>query len=585
VAAVARAKVAAMAPGRPQSDRLTPKRLVSIDGNVLDVSPSGLYVVAFEGPDLVLRGIQTGQRTVLVAGFSPLAPPRAVFSPDGRRVAYSIRANSPTASVLEVIGVETGARANRLAGPEGDLGAATTIGWSSDGKSVLVEMNGPAPSPVQSLAWVSVQDGTIRRIRSFGQRRGMSLPRVSPDGHFLAYSSISGASGESPTGPNAPRRLFVASLDGTGETEVVQMAGSHTDPVWTPDGSHLLFVSDRSGARALWSLPLQGGTAVDFPSIVQAGFTYTPVTVSQSGTLYYSEFKPRQTVTYIAERGAAGGRVVTSFPGGGGDWSPDGRSFAFKPALSEGSEIIVRSMETGKEQSYRHENIGPASPHWIGNSAFLIQVQVEGKGNTVQLVDVATGTFRLLYPVQADGITRRQLAVPDDGARIFSFYQKVGEAVTGVVAVDPATGANGPIARFSAPVQSQTLGIDVTPDGTSIVAMPVLAGRARLLTIRSDGTDYREVGSPFPAARSADLVRWTPDGQHILYVSTENNRSRVMRIPAAGGTPVFEGIEVTGNIWNIDPSPNGHLLAYSADVSVRTDIWAIDNVLLALLPR
>ena len=54
--------------------------------------------------------------------------------------------------------------------------------------------------------------------------------------------------------------------DGSSETEIVKTAGINTSPVWTPDGKHILFTSDRSGRMDLWSVAVQNGKAIGSPS-------------------------------------------------------------------------------------------------------------------------------------------------------------------------------------------------------------------------------------------------------------------------------------------------------------------------------
>jgi Tol biopolymer transport system component len=78
------------------------------------------------------------------------------------------------------------------------------------------------------LALLSILDGSIRSLKSIeGQRFDASL---SPDGKLIAYDSPS-----SPT--TQARDIFVVSVDGGGETAVVQNPANDAQPVWSPDGS------------------------------------------------------------------------------------------------------------------------------------------------------------------------------------------------------------------------------------------------------------------------------------------------------------------------------------------------------------
>jgi Tol biopolymer transport system component len=104
------------------------------------------------------------------------------------------------------------------------------------------------------------------------------------------------------------------------------------------------------------------------------------------------------------------------------------------------------------------------------------------------------------------------------------------------------------------------------------------SGQARLFTIGIDGTGYRELVSAIKVAGVySDSAKFTPDGLSILYVTTENDRSRVMRIPTMGGVPEFDGLE-SQVIYSIDVSPDGSWIAFSGRTPRTLELWAIDNV-------
>jgi len=122
---------------------------------------------------------------------------------------------------------------------------------------------------------------------------------------------------------------------------------------------------------------------------------------------------------------------------------------------------------------------------------------------------------------------------------------------------------------------------------------------SRILTVRTDGTGLREFHR-FTGSHWPDTLRWTPDGQSILFVvvSIGDEAWRMMRIPANGGVAEFDGLDsatFTGELpsppplrWGInrfDISPDGlHVVA-----GVRTvptfDLWTIDNIMSSLQGR
>ena len=88
-----------------------------------------------------------------------------------------------------------------------------------------------------------------------------SSPRLAPDGQRLAWLAW-----DHPDMPWVSTRLYVDQLDGDGQPSgsPILVAGGPAEsvfqPEWSPDGSSLCFVSDRSGWWNLYAHDLAGGT-------------------------------------------------------------------------------------------------------------------------------------------------------------------------------------------------------------------------------------------------------------------------------------------------------------------------------------
>src|SRR5947208_14905025 len=97
---------------------------------------------------------------------------------------------------------------------------------------------------------LSVVDGSIHVLKSFGWNGANAT--LSPDGRFIAYD---GPASESV----GARDIFVLSADGSKDTVVVQGPANDYLPKWSPDGSRIVFFSDRTGSASLWSVPIEEG--------------------------------------------------------------------------------------------------------------------------------------------------------------------------------------------------------------------------------------------------------------------------------------------------------------------------------------
>jgi hypothetical protein len=118
--------------------------------------------------------------------------------------------------------------------------AADRIAFEKDGKVHVGSVNGPH-QPVEITAVIDDQFTTVTRSI---ETTGASQPSISPDGSkaaFVAGNEIWLADvkpGKRPNDKDAVR--------------VTDWAGLDSNPLWTPDGSALLFVSDREGSARIY---------------------------------------------------------------------------------------------------------------------------------------------------------------------------------------------------------------------------------------------------------------------------------------------------------------------------------------------
>ena len=627
IAALARVRLAALGAATPQSEGLSTRRVFTGDSFVMNgISLDGRlavgYTIGVSGngamvPDVVIRDTVTGQTTRVVPGSQSGYGSDPVLSADTRQVAYfwgeGINGDGSIARTsLRVSGTEPGALPRTIATDSW----FAPIAWSLDGAAVLVK----TPSDLRSagghasghVAWVSVADGTVRMIKEFDLDQDERGTALSPNGSLIAYSALVRPG-------SSERHIYVMDIDGQNETDVVKIAGANTEPIWTPDGSHLLFMSDRSGSRSLWSVTMQNGVASGQPVLLQAGFTGKPIGMSASGALYYSQSSAGGPSVFIAERHPGSARVVQAFAGADASWSPDGKSVAFV-RVNGGVDVaagryalIVRSVETGDERLYPHDGTSAVSPQWLPDSSGLIVlVRPEGDGGraggSFYRVDVKTGEFKWLFARVADDHIRSPItALSPDGRTLYVTVRKAQNPsipTAGIAGVDPSTGAERPIGTFpGAGLLGPTVpGIAVSPDGASLAVMAHAdqpGAKARLITVNVDGTGYRQLYGPFPAELTSDLT-WTPDGQAILFATLDEATGvgRVMRISRNGGQPEFDGLDTSnltgsvsiprlrpGGVASIGLSPDGSHIVFDAQTLDAFEVWTLENVMAALNPR
>jgi hypothetical protein len=101
---------------------------------------------------------------------------------------------------------------------------------------------------------------------------------------------------------------------------------------------------------------------------------------------------------------------------------------------------------------------------------------------------------------------------------------------------------------------------------------------------------WRELGA-VQGSTMPDRIAWTPDGLSVLSGAYENGSWRLMRIPATGGAPEYDGFDLANVSGSVSIpavsqfgasygslSADGSRIAISAVEKQRLDLWALDNV-------
>ena len=198
--------------------------------------------------------------------------------------------------------------------------------WMPDGKQLLVLRE--QPGQTWQIGSVTIQDGSFRGIKSLEWRRPNVLS-PSPDGRFIAYDVPEGEAG-------SPLDIFLLATDGSQEA-VLRNPANDSFPLWSPDGSTLVFLSDRTGSNALWTVPIRDGRPNAPASLVRSNVgSMTPLAVTRSGTFYYHSSTGGLRNLYVTDLDSA---QVTKTPAAGTErlvnvnvgptWSRDGEHLAY----------------------------------------------------------------------------------------------------------------------------------------------------------------------------------------------------------------------------------------------------------------
>ena len=207
------------------------------------------------------------------------------------------------------------------------------FGFDVTASGVLVHHEGGRQTH-PGTRFLSLLDSTGRTVRVIPSRFAWE-PRFSPDGRRVAY------------GDYAPGRdssdVWVADVE-TGEVQQLTSDGhDNNDPVWSPDGTQIVFDKLAPGGKDLYVQPAAGGPV---RLLLRRPGTQWPTDWTRDGTLLFTEDTAHTNINVLAQPiGGGEASPVATSPGheSAARMSPDGRWVAYQSDESGRYEIYVQS--------------------------------------------------------------------------------------------------------------------------------------------------------------------------------------------------------------------------------------------------
>ncbi|MBL8296528.1 MAG: PD40 domain-containing protein [Bryobacterales bacterium] len=537
--------------------------------------------------DIALRDMASGRIDRLMAkrGSWEQSPDFAewpLLSPDQKQLAYAWLDRKLDRYQFRLMPNQRGARARTLVdGPQFEY--FVPAGWSTDGKSVLATIWGQ--DKTAQIGWISAETGAIRTLRSLEWRD--PWVSLSPDGQYVAYLAFS-------NNESTNRQLYLLAADGSSEVVLDDGPGAKDSPVWTPDGNHVVYVSDQAGSNGFWAVRVKNGKPAGAPQLVHRSTGHAFLRgFTRAGTLFYFQRNVAANEFWIAKVDPAGrivqadgerirtGMITTP------SWSPDSRLVAFHAwrrgvatifAGPGSDDVVVRDLETGVEKVYPLNQRAAGRVSWApdGTSLYQLTRDRQRKGHVLRL-DLNSGKWtevlglsvppqwQYVSPLSPELRTLYNVEVPEDPKRPV------------IAAYDVASGQRREVYRFQDGISSAHV-VAVSPDGRHLALRLTMGPVKRAIAVvGADGAGFQQI---WESTTPPGGMQWSPDGQWLYFVQTaEGQKHRLMRIAAQGGEPQETGL-TAGRIGVFQFSRDSSRILYAGSDSRdgSPECWALDNL-------
>ena len=269
--------------------------------------------------------------------------------------------------------------------------------------------------------------------------------------------------------------IFIMNSDGTGERNLTNDPGHDYEPVWSPDGSRIAFLSFRDGTYQVYAMNADGSN----PFVV-------------------------------ADDLGAGG-ITSRMP----RWSPDGSRLAF---WSDGEVYVVNADGTDLANVTQTPFANDFQPVWSHDGTRLAFVRQGGTDGIYVVNADGTGLARI-----TDGPADREPAwSPVDDRIVFSAFD--GE----LYSVNPN---GGELTNLTNTAEVSEHNPIWSPDGTRLAFERSLQDGVEIYVMVTDGSSVARVtDSP---ADNADPT-WSPDGTRLAFWSNRDGNSEIYSVSVDG---------------------------------------------------
>jgi eukaryotic-like serine/threonine-protein kinase len=283
------------------------------------------------------------------------------WSPDGRFVAF-MRLAKDGSSASYLITSALGGSERKIADAYVDpYTFGSLVHWSPDGHNLLVTDRSSPQDSHAGILLISIENGQ-REMLFTSKAPFLATAAYSPDGKYIAFVEGAGY---------LAQEIFVFRIDTKQTRQLTSDRALVEGLSWTPDSKVILFSSTRLGSLGLWRISVAGGIAAPLLSGVE---NPRSPTASLAGARFAFVSEHLNTNAWRAPGPAAKSsrpstKLITSSRGQYDfSYAPDGTRIAFRSDRSGASEIWICNGDGSNPVQLTSLNTTTGTPRWSPDS-------------------------------------------------------------------------------------------------------------------------------------------------------------------------------------------------------------------------
>ena len=238
--------------------------------------------------------------------------------------------------------------------------------------------------------------------------RGRRLWQVDSDGEQLTALTTAETPGSSEWSPDgrsivyntyAPSQIVVQAINGRPRV-VASGSGVYISPVFSPDGSSVVYAHGVDDGVDIYSVPVSGGTSRRI-SVGRGSDNVAPSFSPDGRRIVFMSGRAGHPEIYTMDADGTNADLLTPLDIGESayraspDWSPDGRQVAFQSRIAGTFQVMTVSLRDRGLKQLTSDGSNE-DPSWAPDGRHLVFVSTRGGTRQLWVLDVESGRTRQL---------------------------------------------------------------------------------------------------------------------------------------------------------------------------------------------